>query len=156
MKKWKTGTGKEISFDEIVDIIVEHEKVNGCVSIGVDSHIKKEVCTFSAAICLHGAIGQTGGRYFIKRTTVPRTKFPALLTRILAEVQESVELGMRLLEFVPTLNIEIHLDVSDSDKGKATSKFTDMLTGYAKGAGFDYKIKPEAFAAMSVADKHSK
>lgn len=78
------------------------------------------------------------------------------MQRILAEVQKSVELGLKLLELIPVLDIEIHLDVSASDKNNGTSKFADMLTGYATGAGFNCKIKPNAYAATSVADKHSK
>jgi len=31
-----------------------------------------------------------------------------------------------------------------------------MMIGYARGNGFECKIKPQAFAASSVADKHSK
>ena len=31
-----------------------------------------------------------------------------------------------------------------------------MLIGYAKGVGFKCKVKPNAFAASSIADKHSK
>ena len=49
-----------------------------------------------------------------------------------------------------------HLDVSSSEKDTKTSKFSDMLIGYAKGSGFECKVKPLAFAASSVADRHSK
>ena len=34
--------------------------------------------------------------------------------------------------------------------------FADMMIGYAKGVGFPCKVKPDAFAATSVADKHNK
>jgi len=30
------------------------------------------------------------------------------------------------------------------------------LVGYAKGSGFECKVKPDAFAASTIADKHSK
>ena len=57
---------------------------------------------------------------------------------------------------VASILIELHLDISASDKKEATSRFSDMLVGYAKGVGFPCKIKPDAFAATSVADKHNK
>ena len=60
------------------------------------------------------------------------------------------------MELCPNIKIEIHLDVSASDKKAGTSHISDMLVGYAKGAGFETKIKPDAFAAASIADKHSK
>ena len=53
-------------------------------------------------------------------------------------------------------NIELHLDVSPFSAGNATSKFSDMLKGYVQGYGFDYRLKPEAWASQSIADKHSK
>ena len=56
----------------------------------------------------------------------------------------------------PEATIEIHLDISSSDKGEKTSSYADMLIGYAKGVGFECKVKPESFAASSIADKHSK
>jgi len=31
-----------------------------------------------------------------------------------------------------------------------------MLIGYVKGSGYECRIKPDAFAAASIADKHSK
>jgi len=156
MSKWTTGSGDIVLFEEIVDIILAHRDSNGKISVGTDSFIKKQDCIFSLAICLYGADNQNGGRYFIKRTSIDKRKYPNLLQRILAEVQKSVELGLKLLELIPVLDIEIHLDVSGSDKNNGTSKFAEMLTGYAKGAGFQCKVKPDAYAASSVADKHSK
>jgi len=156
MSRWLTGSGDEVSFEEIINIILEHRDDNGKVSVGTDSFIKKQDCIFSLAICLYGGDNQNGGRYFIKRTNIDKGKYPNLLQRILAEVQKSVELGLKLLELIPVLDIEIHLDVSGSDKNNGTSKFAEMLTGYAKGAGFQCKVKPDAYAASSVADKHSK
>jgi predicted RNase H-related nuclease YkuK (DUF458 family) len=38
----------------------------------------------------------------------------------------------------------------------ATSKFSDMLKGYVAGAGFECRIKPDAWASQSIADRHSK
>ena len=156
MSNWKTGSGEEITFGEIIEIIKTHSENGGLISVGTDSHIKKRDCIFSSAICLYGANNQLGGRYFIKRISFRKTKFPTLIQRITAEVQKSIEVGMRLLEVNPIIDIEIHLDVSASCKEQGTSKFSDMLIGYARGAGFETKIKPNAPAASSVADKHSK
>ncbi len=78
------------------------------------------------------------------------------MQRITSEVQKSIDVGLKILSYCPQVKIELHLDISESDKNTKTSKFADMLVGYAKGIGFDCKIKPQAFAASSVADKHSK
>tara|TARA_Y100001963_G_scaffold33446_2_gene46414 strand:+ start:10717 stop:11187 length:471 start_codon:yes stop_codon:yes gene_type:complete len=156
MSKWFTGSGDEIPFTEIVEIVKEHSNKSGKIYVGSDSFLQKHNCVFSTAICLHQARGQVGGRYFIKRTKFKANKFTTLMVRIMAEVQDSINVGMRLLYYCPQINIELHLDVSDSEKNTKTSKFSDMLIGMAKGNGFDCKIKPLAFAASSIADKHSK
>lgn len=155
MKKWYTGSGDRISFDEILEIIENHSAQDGTVYIGSDSMIQKQKCIFCTAICLLGDTNQSN-RYFIRRTKSDTKEFKTLLQRITMEVQNSIDMGMRLLELCPTIKIELHLDVSQSNKESKTSKFADMLVGYAKGSGFDCKIKPEAFAAYCVADKHSK
>ena len=87
---------------------------------------------------------------------VEKGKYDVLVARITEETNHSVQLGLRLMQMCPNLKIEIHLDVSASDKKEVTSQFSDMLIGFAKRAGFEAKIKPEAFAAASIADKHSK
>ena len=57
---------------------------------------------------------------------------------------------------IPRNKIELHLDVSPIESKTKTSKFSDMLKGYVNGAGFVCKIKPDAWASQSVADRHSK
>jgi len=79
MSKWTTGSGDIVLFEEIVDIILAHRDSNGKISVGTDSFIKKQDCIFSLAICLYGADNQNGGRYFIKRTSIDKRKYPNLL-----------------------------------------------------------------------------
>ena len=155
MKKWFTGNGNEISFDQILDIIKEHSLEEGTVYIGSDSMLNKGKCVFCTAICLLGDTKQSN-RYFIRRTKNDAKEFKTLLQRITMEVQNSIDMGLRLLELCPTIKIELHLDVSPSEKKEKSSKFADMLIGYARGVGFECKVKPEAFAATSIADKHTR
>ena len=156
MVKWFTGSGREIDFAEIVEHAKSHAALKGKVYLGTDSFLNKDGCTFSTALVLHGAESQRGGRYFVTRTNVKKRKYDALVTRITEETNRSVQLGLRLTQLCPELKIEIHLDISAPDKKEGTSLFSDMLVGFAKGAGFEAKIKPDAFAAASIADKHSK
>jgi len=156
MTEWLTGSGEPISFDEILKIVKKHSEAKGTVYVGSDSFLHKKQCVFSTAICLHKAEGQKGGRYFVKRLTFGAGRFSVLMVRIATEVQNSIDVGMKLMRHCPQINIELHLDVSSANKNTKTSKFSDMLIGYTKGNGFDCKVKPEAFAASSIADRHSK
>ena len=53
-------------------------------------------------------------------------------------------------------SIELHLDVSPFGANNGTSKYSDMLKGYVQGFGVDYRLKPDAWASQTIADKHSK
>ena len=122
--------------------------------VGTDSFSKKDYCTFVTSVVLLGADGQRGGIYYIHKEKF--NKPPSFYNRILKEVEKSVNIALKITEICPNVNLEIHLDISPEENRERTSPLSKMLTGYAMGSGFKCKIKPEAFAASSVADKHSK
>tara|TARA_Y100000592_G_scaffold80607_1_gene127451 strand:- start:249 stop:722 length:474 start_codon:yes stop_codon:yes gene_type:complete len=153
---WRSGNGKPTTMESVLAELRAHVAANGRIYIGTDSYIDKSRCAFATAICLHGADGQSGGKYFFRKVYLNRQNFPSLVQRILREVQDSIEIALTISEKLPTARIELHLDVSPSSKENGTSKISEMVTGYAKSSGFECKIKPEAWASQSVADKHSK
>ena len=153
---WRTGDGNTVSFNDMLVGIKAHVLKNGLIYIGTDSFISKSKCKFASAICLHGADGQVGGKYFFRKVSFTREKFSGLVHRITQEVQQSIEIALMVTDNVPNAEIELHLDISPANKQNGTSPFADMLTGFAKGSGFNVKIKPNAWASQSVADKHSK
>ena len=152
---WLTGSGGRISLDEMKEKIASHTKDNGSIFVGCDSQIRKEHCTFCTVVCLIGADDQKGGYYFFKREKESRNTYTNLLVRMLKEVECSVNMAYEIMEEYPNADIEIHID-ANSRKGAATSKYYDTLVGYATGAGFKCKVKPDAWASSSIADKHSK
>ena len=152
---WYSGSGNSTTLEQIFKETLEHSGKSGGIYIGCDSQIYRDKCTFSTVICLHGADEQQGGNYFYKREKHKRLSYPTMVTRLLKEVELSIEIGYKILDFNPNADIEIHID-ANSKKDMPTGKFADMLMGYAKGAGFKCKIKPDAWASNSIADKHSK
>lgn len=155
MKRWYTGDGNPTTIDNIHTVISSHSKRNGNVYVGSDSFIFKKYCVMSSVICLHGADGQAGGIYFYTRENLSKKDFPTLTQRLIHEATTAIELGMDISEKVPNVKLELHLDIN-SDKKAASNKLVDSLTGYVKASGFNCKIKPEAWAASTIADKHSK
>ena len=151
---WTTGTGKEITFFEIINKIKSHHKNSGQVFVGTDSYINSGYCIFATSIVLLGAENQRGGLYFYKKEKYNEpTRF---YTRILKEVEKSINIAIDITEICPNANLEIHIDVSPEGKNEKTSQMARMLMGYATGSGFKCKIKPDSFAATTVADKHTK
>ncbi len=154
-KKWLSGSGNNITFDEVCKNVLNHS-TNNKIFIGSDSFFTKRRTCFVTAVCL--LTKNKGGKYFLYRDYTPTKKYNILSTRITEEVRRSIELAehfMNTFEILPN-NIELHLDVSPFGTKNGTSKFSDMLKGYVQGYGFDCKLKPNAWASQTVADRHSK
>ncbi len=153
---WNTGSKNIIDYNTIILQIKEHSKQNGTVYIGTDSFFIKNKCIFATAICLYGADNQQGGRYFFTKTKLNKTQFPELSIRMIKEAENTISLANTIIEQIPTAKLELHLDISPHDAHEGTSHLANMLVGYVKGSGYECKTKPHAFAAASIADKHSK
>jgi predicted RNase H-related nuclease YkuK (DUF458 family) len=154
--QWFSPSSGEVFFDDLLPLLKLHTKESGTIFVGTDSFITKDQCTFARAICLHGGNSSHSGKYFFARTKENLAPFKLLVTRMIAEVEKTVETALKISEQCPGAKIEIHLDISNSPEKGATGKYADMLKGYAKSSGFPYKVKPESWASSSVADKHSK
>ena len=153
---WHTGTKDKIDYNTIILQIKEHSKENGTVYIGTDSFFIKNKCIFATAICLYGADNQQGGRYFFTKSRINKNKFPELSIRMIKEAENTINLSNTIMDEVPNAMLELHLDISPQENNEGTSHLAKMLVGYVKGSGYECKIKPYAFAAASIADKHSK
>ena len=86
MKEWYTGSNEQISFEEILEIILEHSSQDGAVYVGSDSMIQKQKCIFCTAVCLLGETNQSN-RYFVQRTKIDVKEFKTLLQRTLSRYQ---------------------------------------------------------------------
>lgn len=155
-KSWVTGSDKQIDFYELLKLTREYVKKGAKIFIGSDSFISKEKVCFASAVCLHG--GEENGRYFFYKENVPKLQYKHLVTRITEETRRSVEIACLFMnEYgIDPKNIELHLDVSPFGTNNGTSKYSDMLKGYVQGFGVGYRLKPNAWASQTIADKHSK
>ena len=146
-----------LTFDEVVTTIVEEMEENPKdryeVLVGTDSSSGSEQVDFVSAIVLH-RLGK-GGRYFWTRKRERR--IPSLHQKIWREALLSFELAQRLLESLTEFsslqfNLEIHVDIGENGR---TKKMIDEVVGMIIGSGFAVRIKPQAYAASSVADKYT-
>ena len=153
---WNTGSKDIIEFKDIIEHIKKHTLLNGTVYIGTDSFFIKNECIFATAICLYGADNQQGGRYFFTKSRINKSRFPELSIRMIKEAENTINLSNTIMDEVPNAMLELHLDISPQENNEGTSHLAKMLVGYVKGSGYECKIKPYAFAAASIADKHSK
>ena len=152
---WFTGSGQEIEFDDLLVDIHRYLQKGGRVFVGSDSQLSVDKCIFVSAICLHGAHGTMGGKYFFRKFKEHGSQYKILKLRIMKEVNYSIEIAADLIERYPQADIEVHIDIGSSEKSQ-TRKYVDEFTGWTKASGFSCKTKPHAWASASVADKHTK
>lgn len=154
-RTWHTGSGNQVDFHEIYEDILDHDLAQGKVYIGSDSQIHGESCTFVTAICLHGGVKKTSRYYFSKTRRTFNHSRESLRSRINEEVSHALDVFLKISEAIPGVDVEIHIDIGSTEKSK-TRSLVDSVTGWIKGFGVPYKIKPDAWASASVADKHTK
>lgn len=137
-----------------------HEILNSSESssiyIGCDSQIyarKKNGKTsyyadYSTVVILHKD-SMRGCKIFHNSMSVE--DHGSLETRLLMEVQQSLEAFEQIKDVIGNRHIEIHLDVNP-DPRYASNKITAQALGWVRGMGIEAKIKPDGFAATHAAD----
>ena len=149
---WTDGES-EFTFEEVMEDVRSYD---GSVFIGADSQLHSSRRIFTRVICLYNEERKKGGRYYYQRISLSGPEFNNLMTQLSEETDKALELAMSIQEYNPHVKIEIHLDCSPAESGHQSSRYADMLQGWVTSLGFDCKIKPDGWAACSVADRHSK
>lgn len=155
-KDWITGSSKHVDFSDIISLVHEYVNHGSKIFIGSDSYMSGKKTCFATTLCLHG--GEHGGRYFFYKENLPKYMHKQLATRITEETRRSIELAETLMDDYgfSCKDIEVHLDVSPFHANNGTSRLSDMMQGYVQGYGLSCRLKPNAWASQSIADKHSK
>lgn len=104
-----------------------------------------------------------GGIFFyevdrINRVTNVKQKLNMETSRSLEVMMELTGMLEDEVKYKPMKNdtlLSIHVDAGWSDKGK-TRELIPGLVGWIKACGFEAQVKPDSFAASSIADKISK
>lgn len=140
-------------YEDICEYMTQDPYADYKLIVGSDSQSREDVC-FVTAVVIH-RLGK-GGRYFYTRTRVKI--MPSIRQRVFHEAHLSLELASRLAQEMSRnghsdLNVEIHLDVGHN--GETRSMIRELVQEIV-GSGFLAKIKPDAYGASGVADKHSK
>ena len=141
------------TFKDIVGYMQEMPGVSYRLIIGTDSQLREEAC-FVTAIVIH-RVGK-GGRYYYTKENEKMGR--SLKQRIFLEAAKSLGVASQLAERLAQngygdLNVEIHLDIGRNGE---TRDLIREIVGMVTGTGFEAKIKPDAYGATKVADKHSK
>ncbi|MFH1979143.1 MAG: ribonuclease H-like YkuK family protein [Patescibacteria group bacterium] len=160
VKFYNSTIKKHINFGELIKEITlymkEDPKADYKITVGTDSPGVQNTFFVTAITVLR--VGN-GGRYFWSKTD--RIFCHTLQDRIYKEAIRSItftqELKSRLKDaigedFFWDDKIAVHIDVGRNGK---TKDFIDGVVGMVRGYGLEATIKPDAFCACVVADKHT-
>jgi len=182
--KFKNPTTGELFLGDIVRELINYRNKDLMskyrIFIGTDSEEREKGIDFVSVIAIH-RIGK-GGRYFwlrsyekqklefrnriFKEVTISLALAYALLEQELENNNIPIAAGKSVIEAIKELEqnpvnnfkslildkeFEIHVDIGNNGP---TSAMIKEIVGMIRGSGFFVKIKPEAFAAANVADKH--
>ena len=152
---WFTGSGVPVNSTFLIERISGKLKSGSKLFIGTDSFIEKNRVTFASALCVYGP--GKASFYFFTKHRANKKNYLNLATRITEEVSRTITLADYFRKSgIPSELIEIHVDASPFENKMATSRLSEGLKGYVVGAGYTCKLKPDAWASQSVADRHSK
>jgi predicted RNase H-related nuclease YkuK (DUF458 family) len=141
------------------------------VSIGTDSQkISKTLYKFATVILIRitedlggGVIVGRGGmiisatynhEFQVKEKLGKIRDIELINERMVFEVGKSIEIASEIAELLDLYDIkmEIHADINPDPKHNS-NKALQQAVGYILGMGYDFKIKPDSFAASNGADK---
>jgi len=134
---------------------IKRSPTNSSVYIGADSKVftrhGKQMVAYVTVIILH--YGSSKGATIFKSH---RTDYyyGQVRTRLMGEVTDAIAAGMEVVDVIGDRAFEIHLDINPDPRFKS-SEIIREATGYVMGTlGIEPKIKPDSFAASSVADRY--
>lgn len=152
-------TDGQLTLDAMMDTlaryVAEQPQATYKLIIGTDSQTKGQSTHFVTALVAH-RVGK-GGRFFIRHEH-QRPLFN-LRQKLLHETTLSLEtiakVQAELLARDLLFNYDLEVHVDAGTKG-ATRELIRDLVGLVIASGFTAKIKPDAFAASSVADRFTR
>lgn len=168
--KWERA-GKKIEqplIEYLEDLIKEELELNHQLhfSVGTDSHRSGRGYKFATVILITvredigGGVTVGRGGKMISSTyhmNVFRKNKEGVNERMLMEVSKSIEVAYEIAPLLDSYNIkmEIHADINTDPKWESNKALSQAI-GYILGMGYEFKVKPVAWAATYCGDKYAK
>ena len=154
---WSKGAlTLERVFEEIIFYIKAQPERSYQIIIGSDSASQNPVSLVTAVTVWR--VGNGGVHFWVESE---KKIFHTLRDRIYEEAVQSLTLAQEIRsglrekigeEFLWDDKIKVHIDIGENGP---TRDLIDQVVGMVKGFGFEAVIKPGAFGASQVADRHT-
>jgi predicted RNase H-related nuclease YkuK (DUF458 family) len=167
--KWeRAGKKIDIPLMEYLDNLIKEEfNLNHqlAVSVGTDSQRSGRGYKFATVILITvkedigGVIVGRGGK-IISATyhmNVFNKNKEGVNERMLMEVSKSIEVAYEIAPLLDShgIKMEIHADINTDPKWESNKALSQAI-GYILGMGYEFKVKPSAWAATYCGDKYAK
>lgn len=168
--KWKRA-GKDITIplnEYLENLIKEELSLNRQlrVSVGTDSQRDGRGYKFATVILITvkedlggGVIVGRGGKIIAATYNIKTHKKDkeGVNERMITEVGKSIEVAYEINTLLEKYGIkmEIHADINPDPKWESNKALSNAI-GWILGMGYDFKVKPNAFASSFCADKFAK
>ena len=140
---------REKMFDEE---ILKGNKVRVCIGTDSQEYAKWKFATVILVIVAgKDGIGK-GGKIIYKTYKLPKNM--QLNQRMIEEVSQSINVAVELNDLMELYEIpmEIHADITPDPRWGSNSALSEAV-GYILGMGYDFKVKPDAWASSKAADR---
>jgi len=157
MKWYRANEGRiDVPINDYIESLVRAEREKGYtvnIAIGTDAQRRGKRHKFATVIAV---MSEGKGGKIIYSTFYDKGEL-TMTDKLLAEVYKSMDVAYELAPTLAKLNIkpEIHVDIN-SNPNHPSNKVLKQSVGYILGMGYDYKVKPDAYASSYCADRISK
>lgn len=166
---WKRREKKiDIPIIEYLDKLLKEEKALGYilkVSVGTDSQRSGRGYKFATVILITRQEDMGGGTIIGRggmvihadyHLTVYKKNKDGVSERMMAEVTKSMEVAYEITPILIEhgINLEIHADINPDPKWESNKALSQAI-GWVLAMGYEFKIKPDAWAASFCGDKYA-
>ena len=147
-RQFQNFNGDEI--DDVAEYVREYTKGNSDfeVCVGTDSQVYASHTKFVTAICMYD--GDRGAHVIYHSERMYRDE-RELFNRLWEEAEATMEVAGKLSERLGRNRIVMHFDINPSEQYRSNIAHKAAV-GLAESTGFDFNVKPEAWAATCAAD----
>lgn len=136
------------------------------VAVGTDSQRNRNGYKFATVIVITTYEDLGGGSIVGRGAMVIGTNYfsdkykkgkKGVKERMLFEVSKSIEVAYEISPLLDLYDVplEVHADINPDIKWESNKALSEAI-GYILGMGYDFKVKPNAWAATKSADKSSR
>lgn len=141
---------EKFPIEEAIELL-KNSSSTSSIYVGCDSLPKGKYIDWIVVLVIHFDSNKGGTYRFGKFRETARARNMGMKERLWKEVEMVAEVALALEPYIDGRKFECHLDLNPNKADKSSVIITEAV-GYITALGFQAVVKPDSFAASSVAD----